>query len=743
MSIFQGRNKIKIGDYFNVTTTGNVTAGSPLTQLYDGDLNTSVQHNGGAVYKITFELKDIDSSLRPLKTVLGIRLYNKNSTYGITDFKFLFYSNNVELQSQTFSSITPGSAIPHEVTVGKSIDKIVFQITGVNNSTLNTINELEIYGIVEPLINFEFNDSVLETKAWNSSRYDGRQLTAQKLNKISRNDIGNNNKTPIIRNYTRNIYLGNEIVGMSENGGDDASLVQFPDFSYAQITTYITVNEDGSLTRNTLDPEENNDNQKKAFYRPFMYDFPEGSFCNFILGDPTVKNNLKSKYPIYFNGGQLKKLVTLQTQTNGDYDVISGNVINKGYTNGGNLTTQRFDSSHASITGAVNVFDSNDPPQRLDTNQGALYIGGLKETVTIDEDGDASFPTYVSASEMIAKLDNENIYSNFYTGSLKYEQGFYNGGIPHLGSGVDLTELKTFSQNLVNYKANSDYKGDKRFFITVAKYHNDNYFAPRPGNPKPLYTFEPGNIHTASLGINDINLSSLTTLEVDGVDEVPAKDDFNIYVLEFTFNPNISKVYINGHTYYSNLYYPGDPLPYSYTALNNGLGEVPNLLSGSFMFSITEDDTPSLLVPLKKETDLPEDKGERPFVVIPENIHPYVKDNLIFYLSKAGIDIGGNATDQVKEDLGKKPRASKLSPRELRLLALERLRQNQERRKTIETARRDRRRAITRREDREERRKRRVENRQERRKNRKDRKENRQENRQERRRNRRNRRRRR
>ena len=62
---------------------------------------------------------------------------------------------------------------------------------------------------------FEFNDSVLTTKAWNSSRYDGRQLSAQKLNKISKNDVGNNNKTPIIRNYTRNIYIGNEIVGMN------------------------------------------------------------------------------------------------------------------------------------------------------------------------------------------------------------------------------------------------------------------------------------------------------------------------------------------------------------------------------------------------------------------------------------------------------------------------------------------------------------------------------------------------
>ena len=32
---------------------------------------------------------------------------------------------------------------------------------------------------------FEFNDSVLTTKAWNSSRYDGRQLSATEINKFT------------------------------------------------------------------------------------------------------------------------------------------------------------------------------------------------------------------------------------------------------------------------------------------------------------------------------------------------------------------------------------------------------------------------------------------------------------------------------------------------------------------------------------------------------------------------------
>ena len=53
----------------------------------------------------------------------------------------------------------------------------------------------------------EFNDSVLTTKAWNSSRYDGRQLSAIEINKFTVGD-STYGKTPVIQNYTRNIYIG-------------------------------------------------------------------------------------------------------------------------------------------------------------------------------------------------------------------------------------------------------------------------------------------------------------------------------------------------------------------------------------------------------------------------------------------------------------------------------------------------------------------------------------------------------
>ena len=125
----------------------------------------------------------------------------------------------------------------------------------------------------------EFNDSVLTTKAWNSSRYDGRQLSAAKINRFTVGD-STYGKTPVIQNYSRNIYIGNDIVGMSSITGEaeDNSLLQFDNFSYAQTNTYITVNEDDSITFNTLnEPIEDDYSEIIGFYQAFYDDFKQGT----------------------------------------------------------------------------------------------------------------------------------------------------------------------------------------------------------------------------------------------------------------------------------------------------------------------------------------------------------------------------------------------------------------------------------------------------------------------------------
>jgi hypothetical protein len=144
----------------------------------------------------------------------------------------------------------------------------------------------------------------------------------------------------------------------------------------------------------------------------------------------------------------------------------------------------------------------------------------------------------------------------------------------------------------------------------------------------------------------------------------------------------------------------------------------PAFASGSVIISKAEDATPSLLVELNKVIELPNGIGDKPFVIIPNNLHPHIKDNIIFYLTKAGINFGDDTSQVIEEQTKNKPKERpSLSAAEViaRRLAFE-----AERERNMLP--------------REERRQRRQERREERRENRQERREERRENRQERRR---------
>ena len=65
-----------------------------------------------------------------------------------------------------------------------------------------------------------------------------------------------------------------------------------------------------------------------------------------------------------------------------------------------------------------------------------------------------------------------------------------------------------------------------------------------------------------------------------------------------------------------------------------------NFASGSITISLCDDSIPSLLVPLDKSLELLDGIGQKGFVIIPNNLHPHIKQNLTHYLSKAGVPLG-------------------------------------------------------------------------------------------------------
>jgi hypothetical protein len=188
---------------------------------------------------------------------------------------------------------------------------IRYRFTERTSGNFIYINEFRIFTI-DGVYSFEFNDSVLETKAWNSSRYDGKQLQASQINLATRNDVGNNSRTPIIQKYTRNIYLGSRVVGMNSSSIDDGTLTHFEGFSYVTMHEYLTINDDLSITRHSIRGNDETNVKKKGFYRSFYHDFPINSEAEIKLFDETIDDNLKSSYNIFNNSGQLQKMLLVE-----------------------------------------------------------------------------------------------------------------------------------------------------------------------------------------------------------------------------------------------------------------------------------------------------------------------------------------------------------------------------------------------------------------------------------------------
>ena len=204
---------------------------------------------------------------------------------------------------------------------------------------------------------FEFNDSVLDTKGWKSSRYDGRQLTASKINIFTEGDSTYAN-TPVVSNYSRNIYIGSRVIGMPEpltgSIADDPSLTPFPGFSYVTVDEYITVNSDDSIIRRSVRGgrgEGDDLNAKKGFYQAWYKDFPIGGKVSIRPLDKKLAQSLAPRYDIFNNSGQLQKmLLVTQEPVRDTYD--SGSKYALTYHTASNIFNYASASGNPGATGS-------------------------------------------------------------------------------------------------------------------------------------------------------------------------------------------------------------------------------------------------------------------------------------------------------------------------------------------------------------------------------------------------------
>ncbi len=266
----------------------------------------------------------------------------------------------------------------------------------------------------------ELNDANLTTKAWRSSRYDGSKTETAVLNKYSEGDISVG-KTTAVQKYSRNIYLGNGVIGMDNNGSEDPLLAKFPNFSYITTLKYITVNGDNTISTDIVESKPDDFNSRRGFYRSFYEDFPEKSSCKIIINDVSTKTNLKDSYEIYFNGGQLEKLIKFNFPNSSAGYYLT------------NLSTSY------NITQTGTKFSSN--VLFLNTNElRNFYTGSLRaidgdvENLTLSELNNYIEPFFSSYKNLSQYIGDKRMFLSFCTQS----------GIPSSPSnGDEFTPLRT------------------------------------------------------------------------------------------------------------------------------------------------------------------------------------------------------------------------------------------------------------------------------------------------------------
>jgi len=190
----------------------------------------------------------------------------------------------------------------------------------------------------------------------------------------------------------------------------------------------------------------------------------------------------------------------------------------------------------------------------------------------------------------------------------------------------------------LEYKTNTDWQGDKRFYVTFL-----------PNASSSFVSF--GSITDRREVINYNIRTKLTGSFPNGSGD---KTLFRKKSLA-----ELSTAEIIGHDSSSNQLTLSNktPLLQNYLAQQHG-GEAlhnhpftpPKFEDGSYLISKITDDNPSLLLELNKDAALPNGLGDKEFIVIPENLHPYVKDNLEYFLTRAGINISGDASQYIKLD---------------------------------------------------------------------------------------------
>tara|TARA_R110002012_G_scaffold308047_1_gene514005 strand:- start:25 stop:729 length:705 start_codon:yes stop_codon:yes gene_type:complete len=207
-------------------------------------------------------------------------------------------------------------------------------------------------------------------------------------------------------------------------------------------------------------------------------------------------------------------------------------------------------------------------------------------------------------------------------------------------------QFKDFIAEAINFRDSAEWKGNKRFFISFfpesssigVPEQTDVLNFPIRTTVTGSYRITPiDNLTTTPSGSQrSFDLRELSTAEIKGTSGnlLLLKDELKLH-----YDYQAQRIAVPA---------AGDG---GFHLGTNEDRSVAAFKSGSYVISRMNDDNPSLLIELNKAQQLPTgDAGNKEFVVIPENLHPFIRDNIEFFLIQAGINVSGDASQYLTLD---------------------------------------------------------------------------------------------
>jgi Flp pilus assembly protein TadG len=414
--------------------------------------------------------------------------------------------------------------------------------------------------------NFEFNDSVLSTKAWNSSRYDGKQLSATTINEFNTGDISYGG-APVMRNNTRTFYLASDIIPLDadeNNNLADPTLPFIRDFSFAIINEAITINSDDTITSFNIG-NINTISQLTGFQRYFQQNIPIKSEINLIPLDAAITNKTQNQYSVFYNEGLLRGII----------DFVHGDFSNETVSTGG----QDFAYTTASADGRHPQFRVRGPSLPSGDNSGGVTIVkdtkfmrsilGVNTPFSVFEGSAGGVALNAFFANALLSSDNDPSQTKFY---------------------LSFATTSSFSSSLS--------KNGEEVQLEVINKNSD-------GRESTL-----GGLSTVKLISDGPDFGGVGF--IGGIGEIScSKFDFEESDINYSIPDRLDT----------------EGLP----AINPGCH--------GYTLSKLDNNKPALLINLNRR-ELPEGIGNKPVIIVPQNLHPFIKDNLTYFSAKAGLDIG-------------------------------------------------------------------------------------------------------